>query len=361
MRRSNRIHANKSDLFWCIAFFAANQVALLIALEWWWPTLRDPNYVVQMQRFEQRIHELDRPPLQVVSLGSSRVLNGLSGLHIEAELSRSLAQQSRVCNLAYPGGGPVLQRLLLPRLLERSTSPDLLLLEVVPHFLDARSCEANTIPPTNISFGEIEVMTRYGASGASLRRQWWDGEIVPWHGHRFKLVSLAQQRLLPAHLHKFWRRDTDISGWLPLQSPEFNAEVRRHKLQAMQIQSSDMLRRLRCDGQGAKALRDSLALAQRHGVRTAVLLMPESPIFRSWYSTNALAELHTFLTGLQRDFNAVIVDARNWVDEEGFMDGHHLLYEGAVAFSVRLGREALPALLYDKRLAHADVEGRLKH
>ena len=40
-----------------------------------------------------------------------------------------------------------------------------------------------------------------------------------------------------------------------------------------------------------------------------------------------------------------MIDAREWVPDVGFSDGHHLLPAGATTFTDRLGREALIPLL----------------
>ena len=76
--------------------------------------------------------------------------------------------------------------------------------------------------------------------------------------------------------------------------------------------------------------------------------MPESQVFQSWYGPCAQRCLGDYLSTLQRDFRTPVVDARNWVAEEGFVDGHHLAYGGAVIFSERLGREVLRPLLEER-------------
>ena len=48
---------------------------------------------------------------------------------------------------------------------------------------------------------------------------------------------------------------------------------------------------------------------------------------------------------LAREYGVSVVDARAWVPDDGFMDGHHLLPEGATTFTKRLGTEVLQPML----------------
>jgi hypothetical protein len=40
-----------------------------------------------------------------------------------------------------------------------------------------------------------------------------------------------------------------------------------------------------------------------------------------------------------------LIDARDWVDDDGFWDGHHMLPAGAAQFTHRFEREALQPLV----------------
>ena len=69
--------------------------------------------------------------------------------------------------------------------------------------------------------------------------------------------------------------------------------------------------------------------------------MPESPVFRSWYPRDARGKLEAYLAGLRRDFGFACFDCSEWLAEEDFLDGHHLLQLGAAKFSRRFGSECL--------------------
>jgi hypothetical protein len=72
--------------------------------------------------------------------------------------------------------------------------------------------------------------------------------------------------------------------------------------------------------------------------------MPEASEFRNWYSPTALDRLSVYLTALRREYDVRLVDARRWIPDGCFYDGHHLLQQGAAAFTQRFGMEILPCL-----------------
>jgi len=83
--------------------------------------------------------------------------------------------------------------------------------------------------------------------------------------------------------------------------------------------------------------------------------MPEAKPFRDLYSAAAREALATLLRQLQAKWSLRVVDARDWVDDAGFWDTHHLLDVGARTFTDRFGREILrPALLEWPATAYAD-------
>jgi hypothetical protein len=76
-----------------------------------------------------------------------------------------------------------------------------------------------------------------------------------------------------------------------------------------------------------------------------LVLTPESREFRSWYAPGSEAQIQAVCARLARDHGTRIVDARTWVPDEDFMDGHHVLPAGAAVFTRRLAREVLTPLV----------------
>jgi hypothetical protein len=94
-----------------------------------------------------------------------------------------------------------------------------------------------------------------------------------------------------------------------------------------------------------RALRDLLDLCRQERISVAFLVMPESREFQSWYSLLGDVQFHAYLRHLAAEYAVPVLNARNWMADDDFLDGHHLLPDAAAAFSERLGRQALQPFL----------------
>jgi hypothetical protein len=141
----------------------------------------------------------------------------------------------------------------------------------------------------------------------------------------------------------------DAHGWHARDLPRLTPAERR-RLTALALHQYRSTRGPLSPAAGPlRALRETVRLGRRHARRTALLLMPEGSAFRDLLPPDARARLTALLRQLAAEEGAALVDARAWVEDEGFWDGHHLLPRGAAAFTRRLAREALPALLAAER------------
>ncbi len=94
-------------------------------------------------------------------------------------------------------------------------------------------------------------------------------------------------------------------------------------------------------GGSGRVLEYRLVRAREHGITVKVLLMPESPAFRTMYAADVDQRLVGYLTDVCGRQGVQWIDARPWLDEAAFYDALHLLRPGAEAFSDRLTREVL--------------------
>src|SRR5262249_4370981 len=115
------------------------------------------------------------------------------------------------------------------------------------------------------------------------------------------------------------------------------------RLQLAQYEQS--LRELRVGAGPARALRDLLAAAAADGTPAGPGPMPEGAKFRAAYGPGAGPDLLAFLAGLRAACGAPLIDARTWMPDEAFHDGHHLLPGAAEQFTRRL-RAALAEVLH---------------
>src|SRR5262249_45118733 len=112
------------------------------------------------------------------------------------------------------------------------------------------------------------------------------------------------------------------------------ATVLRERVSHMHLEESSV-----------QAMRDMLKLCRRKKIAVVLVALPEGPDFRSWYSPAARSKWRGVLDGLRQEFGVPVVDAREWSLEDDFADGFHLNWNGAAAFTRRLGRDVIEPLL----------------
>jgi hypothetical protein len=95
-------------------------------------------------------------------------------------------------------------------------------------------------------------------------------------------------------------------------------------------------------------MRDLAELCQREHIELVLLLTPEGPTFQSWCSAESRRRYDDYCAGFCREFRIPLVDARDWMKEEDFVDSHHLLLPGAEKFTRRLGRDVLEPMVAGK-------------
>jgi hypothetical protein len=333
-----------------IALFVAwgvSQVALGKVLDhalW----LRDPLYGDKELKLHARVAERttagDRP-LTVVMVGSSRTCYGLRGEIVEDRLAGQADRPVVAFNFGVPAAGPVANLITLRRLLRRGARPDWVLLEVMPPLLAGQhpiQPEERLLEPERLRRHEVPLVVAHGFSASLVGGRSRLAALTPVYGLRFPLVGRLMHSWLPWGLRYEVSRVTDATGWLRPVNEPVTPEARRRGARYARSSYFHLLTDMRLDGPAARAVGESLDLCRRHGVRAALVLMPEGTEFRSWYSPAVEAAVYAFLRDLSQSRGAPLIEARTWLDDECFLDSHHLLTAGAVAFSDRLGRELGP-------------------
>jgi hypothetical protein len=253
-----------------------------------------------------------------------------------------------VFNFGIPGAGPVTNLLNLKRLLARGVRPDLVFIEVLPVCLaeaPAEPGEGGHLQADRLWLHELALLGRYQFAVDARYRDWWRAWLVPSYAHRFAILSRLVPVFLPAQVRLDWARHLDDSGWQAPLGPPPTPEQRRLGVERDRRGHGAALAVLRLGEPSCWAQRDLLKLCRDGGIATALLWMPETAAYRSWYTPDVLARLRAFLDEIGRDYGAPLIDAREWVGDDGFSDGHHLTPAGAAVFTERFGREALlPAL-----------------
>jgi hypothetical protein len=347
-RRTWREKRSRAALLWGGVLFAALQLSLAIAIESWWPELRDPDYAYKMVRLQRCRTHLAGQPLIAVMLGSSRTVRGLHGSLLEGQSTQGLGRPVALFNFGLFGAGPVIELLTLKRLVADRNRPDLLLLEVLPPLLAGQlniALEAHRLPSHRLWLRDLPVLEQFGYPVDQLRRDWWQSWPVPCYSHRFAIISRVMPALLPYQLRLDCDRAADDLGWVdpPINTP--TPERRRLDSERAQKEYAGYFAGFRLGEPACRAIRETLELCRQEGIAAALVLMPEDTRFRSYYPPGAWEQVCQFLQALGQEYAAPIINAREWIDDDGFSDGHHLLPKGAELFTRRLSREALPPLL----------------
>jgi hypothetical protein len=79
-----------------------------------------------------------------------------------------------------------------------------------------------------------------------------------------------------------------------------------------------------------------LACCRRERIPVVLILTPESSEFRSWYTPACWMATANLLDELRATYGVEILDARSWLEDDDFFDGHHHDVSGATKFTTRL-------------------------
>jgi len=338
MKRSAR-----TILIWSLLWYAVVQMFPMLLKDRWqfvapaneaqkWPGLR-------------RIVAEDPDRRLLLMLGSSRTCWDFRASELDG-MPDNDGRPLRVYNFGIPATGPIYALFYLRDMLAEGIRPRFILIEYLPPLLNEGQRGALT----------EEGMTGFGWISAHRMRQWmpwlrrpgrrmrdWgEARIAPWYAFRrqiqIELQYLAEGKSFPAH------EPVDAWGWhlpdLMLLSP--GELQRRHMVTRTGYPPG--LRRFRLGKRPTKALHELLDLCRREQIPAALVVMPESSEFRSWYSPQARTAIRGLLDELSRAYGVEVIDGERWLADEDFEDGHHALPHGAEVFTSRL-RAELPRLL----------------
>lgn len=312
---------------------AAAHIGLAAAVETRRPHWRDPDFGHRLPLVP--VAPADQP--LVVALGSSRTQMGFCP---EAMGLRD----ATVVNFGMAGAGPYHHRLTLERLTARGVHPDILLVEIMPVAMTQDSGADPAFLPdvARLSAADVETLAPYCDHPDRLWKAWAWNRANSWHSLRLILMSHTRPGMLPWQARQDFRwRDMDRFGWLPYPFETVPDPERQKGLARAKAQCHAALARFHIAPGPDRALRDLIAEAGRRHIRVGLYLMPESPVYRSWYPPRARGLLAEYLAGLSAELGVPVVDATDWLPEGSFADGHHMLKSGAKAFSKRFAAESL--------------------
>jgi hypothetical protein len=277
-------------------------------------------------------------------LGSSRTEGAFRAEPVERELERRTGKPVALFNFGIPSAGPAMELLVLERLLKDGIHPDGLLVEVLPPLLAGSLWESNlaNLPAQRLNWRDLRVVQALDIQHENRRLDWCCQTLLwPCYAHRYGIISHLAPVLLPLDKRSDFSRAIDACGWVDVKRAPIDADLRRQHTEKARQNFAAYWADDQPGGPNCTALRLLLQRCRKEGIAVKLILLPEGATFRSWYRPGGWKALEAFLDQLKQEFGIEVINAREWVEEEGFFDSHHLLPDGATRFSERLGRQVL--------------------
>jgi hypothetical protein len=344
-----RHYRPRAALVWGLVSFVGVQLALAWDMERWQPELRDAEFGYKLATLRKQMEKSPGAPL-VLALGSSRTQLGFRPSVVSSVCTRG-GESPVVFNFGLVGAGPVIELMCLQRLLDHGVRPCSVVVEILPprfnEFLAA--AEADSIDRNRLGWKDWPLLERYITPNVPTGyRRWLRSQFLPCFTHRLGILSYcAPHLLMPEDRLDRWRTTIDRNGWMAY-SKTLTPEAYQHGLDYARREYAGGLLHFGISPRSDGALRELLALCRREQIGVVLVAMPEGTEFQSWYPPAARAEVDAYLERLRREEQVLLVDARSWVPDDYFADGHHLMPRGASLYTERLSREAIRTLLHDE-------------
>jgi hypothetical protein len=280
------------------------------------PEITDTDYHARLQILRSAANPPGRE-LGVV-LGSSRMVFGFRPEQLPEDGGIYWVNGSHVA------AGPILNRLIVHRMLRDGVRPGVLVLEVMPPFF--------------VKENERTLTASFSADDWLFMRPYAEEPLdydIHFLRHR---VTRATDLARVTDPFAGYRVYGPRGGHTHVQEDVTDAERERRTAFAHRMYGQ-ALKSMKVRSGAERAFRDTLRETREHGVRVVLLRSPEGPAFRNWYDPAGLARFDEFVSATAEEFSASVLDARLWLGEDAFYDSHHMVRRGADAFTARLARE----------------------
>jgi hypothetical protein len=330
----------RNDLAWYLLGFVVVQLALAAGVDQYWPAIRDPDFA-DLERLV-RLRQAEAPDRSLILvLGSSRTLYALRAdrLNNPADDASPL-----VINGAMLAAGPMMQQVALRRLVSAGVRPRLVFFEIMPLSLsrrDGAAVEERERSTGRFSAGELAHLWRYYGQPYRLCYPWGMARLLPTYRHHAELRDALEIDLPVAGRSPSFARD-EYGGCLYREELS-TEEVGRQTRNTLERYESALTQPLVAPGP-LWALRDGLELCRAQGIPVVLVVPPEGTALRCYRPAVEESQLSR-VRDLARELAVPLIDARDWVEDAGFWDGHHAYARGADQYTDRFGHEALAPYL----------------
>ncbi len=354
MHDRRRIRAQaRPALVWTLLFFLAGHLIAGLYLHRRHPELFDPEVALRLRKLPALLAKTPDRPL-ALALGSSRIVLGFRPASV-MEQTKADGRQAVVFNFSMLGVGPVGERLVLHRLLQKDIRPKWLFLEVYPPTLTQQfpfTEELRTFR-RDLYWSDVPILGRLYQRGWEAVGQIIAQTLTPALEYRDSVLEHYFPSVVPPTVKDLSDRGfekalayrLDDYGWVeyPIGADASHAERARRF-------TKPLFDNFFIDTVSDRALQDLLAECRTNNIHVVFLLMPEHSLVRGWYAS-IQDKFLPYLRHLSAENDAPIVDARAWQPDEDIPDCNHLSPKGARAFSEHFGREVYRPLLQGQPLS----------
>ncbi len=274
----------------------------------------------------------------VMMLGSSRVDDGVKPGAATDWMARK--DSPVLFNFGLSGSDMFRELMTLRRLVADGLKPQRVGIEVLPVLLGTK---------TSIFIGDEQLVPRargyelgdyysFTADPGFVRRKWYESRLNPG----YKWGMMAERQTLPISLllpvPGMPRIDNaggfDQWGWHCVGDSVTPA---KHKewLEAMEQSFLPQLRDFAVSDESNRAMAEILDLCKAQKIDAFLIWMPESSEFQAMYPPQANRAVRDFLEEYKTKYGVKVIDARSWISDDKFLDGHHMLSGGAAEFTRR--------------------------
>ena len=334
-RPRRMVRSASAVLLWVLAFYALAQLAVSAALDRWFPPPFETVWHIKSEQVRAKVAAAPDRPL-VMMLGSSRTDAAFQARRLDG-LPGPNGQPLLAYNLGVPAAGPMHEWLYLRELLDAGIRPRLLLVEFLPPLFNAPGqrvvSEEEWTSGAGLSLPQLVRLWPYLAHPRRKGYRWLEARLAPAYARRADLHRWLARLLLSAAPLDLVPLQDEWGSRVPLS---FSPEQCRQRLGLTCNQFAPTLNCFRPGRGPCRALGDLLDCCRREGIPVALIVMPESSTFQSWYSHDGRDALRRLLVEVRQTYAVDVIDARRWLDDEDFSDGHHPLPVGADRFTTRL-------------------------
>jgi hypothetical protein len=315
-----------------VLFAATAMLGMSAALETVKPEWRDPEYGHRLVRLRQLQRESPGGPL-VLALGTSRTQNAIDpqAMGFPAEPGSPL-----VFNFGQSGSAPLKTLLTLERLLDDGVRPRAVVVEVLPVWLasDGPADRVFRGVEPRLSAGDLCRLAPHRAERDGLARKWLEARLAPWSAHRVVLMSHWMPRWLRwgERIDPQWEGMQD-DGFVPYPAQFATGEFRASATDHAKREHAGSFAGYRFGESSLRAIRDLLARCRAEGIAMVLVEPPVSPMFRGWFRPGVWESGDERLRALARELEVELFPPFEGLSEEEFVDGHHMLRDGAARYS----------------------------